>query len=448
MKIELLQTLGAFSLPLAQCARSVAVDSRLAQPGAVFFALPGEKTDGHQFLHDVVEKGVSGAVIKRDFHGEIPKNFPVMRVQDPLHTLQTFAQLSVRDNGAQICAVTGSVGKTTTKDFLSCIASREKRVVATTKSYNSQIGLSLSLLNEMKGGEDWIIAEMGMSHPGEIFALAKIAPPNVAVVTNVSLVHAENFPSLEAIASAKAELFARPETSQCLFNADTNHPEVLLKAASGRGKSFSMNSSTAFWYMHVGDNKLFLRENCVEKELPKPEFPAPHVYENLLAAIAAARAMGVSWKGIEEALPLLHLPSLHLEHVRCRGLHFINDSCNACVPSMIAALDTLKRTPGTRKIAVLGAMKELGSFSIECHEKVGKKAYEVADALYFLGQEWCGVVEKWECKEKKCIVASSLDELIAHLEKDLDDGDSVLLKGSRWANQLWKVVEHFQGGKD
>ena len=443
MKIELLDSLGAFSVPLKRYISTVAVDSRLVEPGAIFFALPGEKTDGHQFLSEVISKGASGAIIREDFQGNIPDQFPVMRVKDPLQTLQMFAQRSVAANRSKVCAITGSVGKTTTKEFVVSIASQEKKIASTIKSHNSQIGLSLSLLNEMKGDEEWIVAEMGMSHAGELTTLTSIAPPDVAVVTNVSLVHAANFPSFQAIAQAKAEIFGKTKTRTCLFNADTNYVDVLSQAALGRGKSFSMKYGDSFWSMRVLEDTLLVQEDGSEKKFKKPLFPAPHVYDNLLAAIATARAMGISWEAIESALPLLHLPSQRIEHTVIRGIHFINDSFNACEPSMLAALDVLKKTPGTRKVAVLGAMKELGSFSPECHKKVGEKAREIADALYFLGQEWLPVIQVWNDKVNNFILASTLQELIDRLEKDLKEGDVVLLKGSRWANQLWKVVEHF-----
>lgn len=446
MELPLLHSLGTFSGPFLHCSPStVAVDSRLVQPGAIFFALRGEKVDGHMFLQEAWKKGAAGAVIRDDFQGEIPASWPVMRVKDPLAVLQTFARQAIAKNGAKICAITGSIGKTTTKDFLATIVSQEKKVVATEKSHNSQIGLGLTLLNQLKGGEEWIIAEMGMCHAGDISGLTDIAPPDIALVTRVCLVHAANFSSFADIAKAKAEIFAKKKTDLCLFNADSDHADILRQAAGSRGKSFSMQGEGSFWSMQVLENSLLVKEEGKEYSLPKPLFPAPHVYENLFAAICASRAIGVSWEGIVDGLPHLRMSAQRLENVICRGIHFINDSFNACEPSMIAALNVLKEASGRRKIAVLGAIKELGSYSEACHRNVFQKACEVADEIYTLGQEWQPMIEKKSVKENKYYLASTREELILLLEKNLREGDTVLLKGSRWANQLWKVVEHFSG---
>jgi UDP-N-acetylmuramoyl-tripeptide--D-alanyl-D-alanine ligase len=442
MYIKHLLSLGTFSCPISPSVQKVAVDSRLVQEGDIFFALPGDRTDGHLFLADVKQKKAAGAVISKSFQGVIPENFPVMRIENPLKTLQEVARMCVGWARGTIFALTGSVGKTTTKEFIHTIVSQEKQVFATSGTQNSQIGMCRALLNGLQGSEDVLVMEMGMTLPGHIRALTSIATPDIALVTTVCHVHAENFASLKNIAEAKAEIFENNKTKLCLYNADIDHSEVFASTGKGEKRTFSMKQKKAFWSMDVLEDALFVYENGSKIKLPKPKFPAIHVYENLLAAIAGSRSLNVSWDGIQKAIPHLKLYERRLEQKTLRGIHFINDSYNACEKSLVAALGVLEERQTMRKIAVIGQMGELGHFSKECHENVGKKALDVADSLYCLGQECFPMVELWEKEGRKVFWTLSLDELIERLDKDLRKEDCVLVKGSR-SNALWKVVEHF-----
>jgi UDP-N-acetylmuramoyl-tripeptide--D-alanyl-D-alanine ligase len=440
--------LGPFSRYLEKPVTGFAVDSRKLRPGDLFFALPGAVSDGHKYLQDILALGASGAVIRADYTGPLPNHLPVVRVEDPLRALQRLAQERVREVGAKVVAVTGSIGKTTTKEFIHTLLSVEHRVTETAENYNSQIGMSLSLMNSIKGDEEWLVVEMGMSNESEIRRLIDIVPPDIAVITMVALVHMENFNTLADIARAKAEIFESHRTTWNLYNADTSHADVLSSSGHGRKRAFSTKGDpSAFWSLDIGDGSVILHEGGEEIILPCPLFPARHIYENMLAAIAVARTAGMEWDAIEEALPLLRLPKRRLEKKRYQGIWFINDSYNAAEPSMVSALEVLSGHAPSRRIAVLGQMRELKNFSEECHRRVGQKALGTADSLYCLGAECGPMIDVWKGAGRPCFWTTSLDELTERLHKDLQNGDVVLLKGSR-SNELWKVVDSFMEGSN
>ena len=427
--------------PISFSVSSVAVDSRLIQPGGLFFALRGAKVDGHRFLQEAAQKGACGAIIRSDFTGEIPKTLPVIRVEDPLLALQDLAKARVHEVGARVAAITGSVGKTTTKEFARTIFSASCPMAATRGNNNSQIGMALCLLNDLCGDEKWLVVEMGMSEAGEIRRLTEIIPPDIALIASIAPVHAEFFESTEQIAQAKAEIFEHPATQWGLFNADAPYSQILRAAGACQKRSFSLRGDPeAYWTMQVCDGTISVREGKEWVELPCPIFPAPHVYDNLLAAIALARTALIPWEALRRALPNLQLPKRRLEMVQKDGVLFINDAYNACELSMLAALDVLAGHAPARRIAVLGQMNELGPLSEECHRRVGERALESADLLFCLGNGCRPIVDAWRSAGRPCSWASSLHELMERLQEELTKGDVVLLKGSR-SNELWKCVE-------
>jgi UDP-N-acetylmuramoyl-tripeptide--D-alanyl-D-alanine ligase len=427
---------------IASPIRAICIDSRQIQKDDLFFALSGSATDGHYFLHEVAKGGARAAVIASDYMGPIPKGLPVIRVKDTLLALQMLAKAAIASCNATKIAITGSVGKTTTKEFVSAFLRCRSKVLQTEGNQNSQIGLAVSLLNNFQGDENYIVAEMGMTQPGHIPKLTKIVPPQVALITRVELVHAQNFESIEKIAEAKAEIFGRDETTACIYNADSPCAGLLAQRSKG-GRAFSMNGApNAFWHLEVLDDALVCMEGEEKFVLPKPNFLARHVYENLLAAIAVARTVQVSWEDIKETIPTLRLLRNRLEKIEVRDICFINDSYNASEVSMISALSVLGNHSPSRRIAVLGRMGELGPFSDGCHKRVGEHALKNADLLFCLGEECAPMIETWRKEKKDCFWTYSLTDLIDELHKRALPGDVVLLKGSR-TNCLWKVVEHF-----
>jgi UDP-N-acetylmuramoyl-tripeptide--D-alanyl-D-alanine ligase len=441
----ILPAFGQFSLPFRVPAR-VAVDTRCVCRDALFFALPGANTDGHQFLEEAAQGGAVAAVISKKFTGHVPQHLSVLRVEDPLATLQHLARKYVETLGAKAIAITGSIGKTTTKEFVRQILAHGEKVLFSEGNQNSQIGLPLCLLNNAAGDERWIVAEMSMTHPGHISNLISIVPPYIAAVVCVAFVHVENFSGLEGIARAKAEIFGHKNTEFALYNADTAHADILEKNGYGAKRAFSSNGNSAYWSLAITDDSLVITEEKTKHVLPKPVFPARHVYDNLLAAVSICRAANVSWEQIITALPTLKLYQRRLEVKELAGITFINDAYNATDLSMLSALEALSSHSSRRRVAVLGQMKELGPFSIDCHQRVGRKALEVADTLYCLGQDCAPMVEIWRSHGRPCFWTCSLEELTQKLLEDVKENDAVLLKGSR-SNHLWEVIDSFERRK-
>ena len=189
-------------------------DSRLIEKGDIFFALPGEKTDGHAFLEEVAKKGAIAAYVKDD----VPSfGLHLIKVPDPLLTLQQLAREKIERFEGKIVAITGSIGKTTTKEFIAQLLATRYKVCSTKKSQNTKITLPLTILNTLEGDEDFLVLEMGMTHPGDIGKLVSIAPPDVAVLTQVTFVHAINFSSYDEIYKYKCEIFSSPRTTSKIY---------------------------------------------------------------------------------------------------------------------------------------------------------------------------------------------------------------------------------------
>jgi UDP-N-acetylmuramoyl-tripeptide--D-alanyl-D-alanine ligase len=422
----------------------VYIDSRELVKGQLFFALKGSVHDGHSFLHEVAANGAVACVINKNYQGSMP-NLPIIKVDDTLLALQELAKSHVEQSRSKIISVTGSIGKTTTKDFIHTLLSAKYKVASSLKNQNSQVGLMLSLLNRVSGNEDYIVLEMSMTHEGNIKRLVEIAPPDIAVVTTIALVHAENFPDgLEGIARAKAEIFSSNKTYLGIINDDSPFSSILMAAGSCQKKKYSSYpQSTANWLMDVNTHTLLVTEEGTSIELPKNDFGAPHVFTNCLASIACARSCGMNWEEIKLAMPYLTLPKQRLETIRKQGITFIDDSYNASEPSMKAALSFVAamKCPG-KKVAIIGQMKELGKFSEECHKRVGEHAIDCVDHVVCFGEECAPVVDVWKQAGKKIDWFLSFDKLLMHLRVLLEQEDLVLLKGSR-SNQLWRILDAF-----
>jgi len=440
---KLLQSIGAFSAPLLVPACKACVDSRKIQPGDLFFALPGARSDGHNYLEQVAKSGACAAIISKSYRGPLPQYLPLLRVDCVLSTLQLLAKEQVKQLRPTVLAITGSYGKTTTKEFIATFLSRSNKTAATPGSQNSQIGLPLSILNTLRSNTPYLVVEMGMDQAGGIRKLIDIAPPNIALITAIGLAHTKNFETLESIAHAKAELFENPKTSICLYNADAPHADILATKARNDKRAFSMHEkSNTFWSLSIEKNMLFITEDSAVFQLPCPRFTSAHVYENLLAAIATARSAGVSWEDIEHTLSSLKLPEQRLQPITLKNIHFINDSFNASEVPTRSALTVLSTYAPSRRVAVIGEMLCLGRFSHECHYRVGLHALTTADVLYCLGKECEAIVNVWKEAGRLVYWTLSLEELTEQLKKDLQKGDVVLLKGSR-PNLLWKILDAF-----
>ncbi len=415
------------------------VDSRAVKAGDLFIALKGEKIDGHSFLYDVEAKGAVGAIVSKKYQG-IHQNLPLIKVDDPLTALQTLAKSAIFQTSPRIVGITGSLGKTSTKEFTTRLLSTKYLVGATPGNNNSQVGLPLAILNHTTGKEEILVLEMGMTLPGHISRLIEIAPPEIALITTVALVHACQFDSLEEIVRTKGEIFSHPSTRLGIYPLEI---DSLSSFGCCKKMSYSIRCSSADFYLK--EDQLYINGD-ESYQLAPFMIPGKHNRHNLLAAIAIARYFNVDWEAINQTIPLLTLPDKRLQFVETKDILFINDAYNAAEQSVIAALETIPQPKGNgKKIAVLGSMLELGKFSDDCHRKVGEHALNYVERMYCLGDECLPMVELWKIENRPIQHFNDLEELIAVLKIELEAGDVVLLKGSR-AKELWKVIDSFERG--
>ncbi|MBS0621705.1 MAG: UDP-N-acetylmuramoyl-tripeptide--D-alanyl-D-alanine ligase [Verrucomicrobia bacterium] len=410
----------------------VACDSRKVKPGDIFFALTGVRTDGHCHLFDAFERGAKGAVVAASYKGPRP-DFDLFVVDDPLATLQQLARERIASLGAEVVGITGSLGKTTIKQFAQELLATKYRTCATLGNQNSQVGLPLSIL-QAPGKPQVMVLEMGMTGEGQIAKLVQIAPPTVALISTIDLVHAEFFEGLEAIGRAKAEIFSHPKTRLALLPESLSLPCTLPK------RTFSITSPEAHFYLEQRGETLYLFEGGIEQARVSWHLHGKHNLHNYLAAIALARSMRVSWEQIEEATPRLSLPSKRFEVVVRRNITLINDAYNSAASSVCAALESLPKVEGKR-IGVLSEMRELGKFSLECHERIAEEALKYLDHLICIGQGCLPIKEKWEKMGRPIDWFEERTQVLEHLRKVARGGDLILFKGARpyALEELWEA---------
>lgn len=419
---------------------NIAVDTRLMAPNTLFFALPGANVDGHKFLKEAKEKGAVAAVVKKNYTGD---NFglPLLFVDDVLESLQTITREILLERKTKIVGVTGSLGKTTTKDFITALLRPKFRVSSTPGNSNSQIGIPLAILNHTTGEEDILVIEMGMTVPGNISKLLQIAPPDIAIITTVALVHACNFESLHAIAKTKAEILSHPKTRLGILDRGIENYEEIAKIGGCQKISFALDSQEADFSLQMAENSLIIRENGQDIVMDPIPVPGRHNLHNFLGASVVARQFGITWEEIRATLPALNLPERRLQFVQKHGALFVNDSYNASQNSMKAALECLPEPEkGGKKIAFLGEMLELGKFSEECHREVGLYALKYVDHLFCFGKECKTLFDVWKAKGRPVEWSMERADMVAALRKILTPGDVILLKGSR-SKEVWKVLD-------
>lgn len=360
---------------------NVCTDTRALMSGDVFVALRGESFDGHGFVRQALESGAIAVVVDQEMP-EVRRRIPQLVVKDTLAAYQQIAAGWRRQFTIPIIGVTGSVGKTTTKELIAAVLSKFGKVHKTRANYNNEIGVPKTLL-EMTADHDFAIVEMAMRGRGEIALLADIAQPTIGLITNVGTAHIGRLGSELAIAEAKCELLAhQPQDSMAILNYDNQR---LMNTAPRfwQGKTITYGLTGGDLQGTVEANNLIL--NGVTLPLP---LPGAHNASNYLAAIAVAQCLGLDWQILRSGL------EVELPNGRARRYSWgddvvlLDETYNAGLESMLAALDLLTQTPGRRRIAVLGAMKELGDYAPEFHQRVGKKVKALGlDGLFLLAND-------------------------------------------------------------
>lgn len=441
---------------LDQVITDAAIDSRLVIPGSMFVALPGENVDGHDFVPEAIERGAGvtmvqkpvslevGTVIdirdnrepdlKKEIHSPI-----ILLVDDCLLALQTAARAWRARLNARIVGITGSVGKSTTKELTAEILGQRYRTIKNPGNLNNEIGLPLSLLRATEAHER-IVLEMGFYVPGEIALLCEIAQPHIGLVTNVSQVHLERAGSMEAIVQGKGELVeslpAGPDGVAIL-----NYDEPLVRGMADRTKAdiffYGLSPEADLWADNIQGLGLegvrFVIHHGPEQLHVRVPLLGRHSVHTALRAAAVGLVDGMTW---EEIVNGLQSSKSQLRLVAVQGpggALLLDDTYNAAPPSVIAALNLLAELEG-RRVVVLGDMLELGDYEEHGHRLVGARAAQVADLLVAVGDRarWIAdEAEKAGLNKEQIIILENSDEAIAYLPEKVSAGDVVLIKGSR-----------------
>jgi UDP-N-acetylmuramoyl-tripeptide--D-alanyl-D-alanine ligase len=426
----------------------VSSDSRTIKRCELFVALRGENFDAHNFVEAVATTGAAGAIVDSTWKGKVPENFALIRAKDTLAAYQQLAANYRKSLKLNVVAITGSNGKTSTKDFTAAVLARRFRVTKTQGNFNNHVGLPRTIL-EATSQDEVAVWEIGMNHPGEVAALAKVAAPDVGIITNIGVAHIEFMGSREKIAEEKGALAeAVGADGTIILNADDPFTKGI--AARARGKVIfagtTAGSIRATEVNQSGNGTDFTILEGAHRCRAQLPVPGLHMVQNALLAVAAGRVFGLSLEECAAGLVAAPLTKARLQVKEIRGVQFLDDSYNANPDSMKAALRTLVELDVEgQRIAVLGEMRELGDQSERRHREVGETAAALkVDHLISIGDVAATISEaaKRAGLNNSSTVASTAEAagLLAELATP---GDLVLIKGSRLA-RTERVIEAFR----
>jgi UDP-N-acetylmuramoyl-tripeptide--D-alanyl-D-alanine ligase len=438
-----------------QCPFSkVFIDSRITSDDGVFVAIIGEVHDGHTFLPNVVEQGVRGLVISREKAEHLPiatwktNAVACIAVKDTTRALGDMAAFNRRRSKASVVGITGSNGKTTTRQMTTTVVSQHYNTLATAGNFNNEIGLPLTLLG-LESDHQWAVVELGTNNPGEIARLTAICSPDIGVITNIGPAHLEGLGSIEGVAREKGSILTGlRKNGKAVLNADDPRVLQLARQAQNEVVLYGLSADAAVRATDVNENEdgisftLKLAEENISIRL---NTPGRFMVTNALAAAAVGNQLGLSpgiikagleaFRPVSGRMNILHTPN---------GIHIIDDTYNANPDSMIVALTTLKTMrAGSRGIFVAGDMLELGAQAPSLHSKIGAMAAQSGiSRLYARGQfaDWMASGARDEGLPAADTITGSREEIIEGLIDWLRPGDWVLVKGSR-GMAMEKVVE-------
>jgi UDP-N-acetylmuramoyl-tripeptide--D-alanyl-D-alanine ligase len=423
--------MGAEGVVPSRAVSGWSVDTRTQAAGDVYFALRGPNHDGHDYAAAAVERGASAVVVERELGlaGEL-------RVPDTLRALQDLASWARDEWAGDVVGVTGSAGKTTTKDAIAHLLETELPVGRTVGNFNNHVGVPLSILR-LPDSCRVAVLEMGMNHAGEIRDLAALARPRVGVVTNVGYAHVEFFESIEGVAGAKQELIeGLPADGVAVLNGDDARVARFREVHPGRSITFGFSEGVDVQAAEFADGRF--RALGVEFET---SLTGRHGVMNLLAALAVAQVYGIAPERLREAVRTFAVGRMRGERLEHNGMVIWNDCYNANPEAMQAMVDVLRETPARRRIAVLGEMLELGNASGMLHRQVGDyAAHHGADVLIGIRG----------CAREMVEAANGIEARFFEDPGDAGEfarsiaapGDALLFKGSRGV-RVEKALEKF-----
>jgi len=439
----------------------ISTDSRKVGPGELFIAIPGERFDGNLFVKAALERGAAGAIAREDCPFQTMAGRPIVVVKDPVLAMADLAAEYRRRLTAKVVAITGSSGKTTTRELVRHAIGAERRTVAAEKSHNNNVGVPITIF-KADATTEVLILEVGTNAPGEIDALARIALPDVAVVTNVGACHLERLVDEDGVAVEKGALVARMrEGGTAVLNAD-DHRVLGMAARMGAGRrtvffsgrisplplgregapkpagTFSVGAqggaSTSTSTGRREDEMLVGPESLEGITLP---FEGSHNRQNAIAALAVARALGLDVRAAARRLETAVLPGRRLERQALpNGIIVIDDAYNANPASTLAALDVLAGTKG-RKVFVFGGMRELGTHAEKHHRAIGAHAalsgVAIMAAVGADARTAAQAAIQAGLRPEQVFPCDTPEEAALRLASRLEPGDQVLVKGSRAA---------------
>ena len=376
---------GSLSVDRKIYFEGVCTDTRSDVEGKLFVALEGAHFDGHDFIK-VAEDNGAKAIIS---HKDINSNLPLIKVVDTEKAYQKIAAFHRKSYGPIVIAITGSNGKTSTKNMLNSILQLEAPTLSTEGNFNNHLGVPKTLLN-LKKNHQFCIIEMGANHQNEISLLCNIANPNLAIITNANNAHIGEFGNLKNLVEAKGEIFKSLSKDGIAFiNNESPHKKIWRKISGTQEIIFFGNQSAIYasniqqstedinFQLNIGENKINITLKLIGR----------HQVDNALAAAACASELGIGLEIIKDGLENTIPEKGRLELIELENFTLLNDSYNANPHSMKAAIDTIKKFPG-KKIAVLGSMDELGKDSIKLHQEIGEYAKNSGiEKLFSIGED-------------------------------------------------------------
>ncbi|MHC1784430.1 MAG: UDP-N-acetylmuramoyl-tripeptide--D-alanyl-D-alanine ligase [Anaerolineaceae bacterium] len=430
------------------------IDSRHVIPGSLFIAMPGERTDGHSYVDEAFKQGATVAVIQQDIPGDYPvldlrngADTPIdmipqtpfcLRVENSLAALQKIAGFWRRKLDLRVIGITGSVGKSTTKEMVAEVLNERFVTLKNTGNLNNEIGLPLTLLR-LSEGHQRAVLEMGFYVPGEIAFLCELAQPQVGVITNIGTVHAERAGSRESIALGKSELIqALPPAPT--GSAILNYDDPLVRPMAGLTRAhvvyYGLDPEADLWADQIESVglegirfRLHYQKDTLHIRVP---LIGRHSVHTVLRAAAVGLVEHMSWAeivaGLQTSQTQLRMAAVHTEN----GAMLLDDTYNASPESTLAALNLLSEMSG-RKIAVLGDMLELGQYEIHGHELVGIRAAQTTDLLVTIGERGATIARAAKeagLPSNKILSFNDVQEVVGYLKENLKEGDVALVKGS------------------
>ncbi|MGU8235834.1 UDP-N-acetylmuramoyl-tripeptide--D-alanyl-D-alanine ligase [Clostridium perfringens] len=413
--------------------KAVSTDTRKIEEGTMFIALKGENFNGNNYVLDAFNKGAKIAIVdevKCDLN-ELKEDVALIKVQNTGRALMDLAKFYREKLGLKVVGITGSAGKTSTKDLVAAVLSDKYKVFKTKGNFNNEIGLPLMIL-ELDSTYDVAILEMGMRGLGQIKELAEIASPDLGIITNIGISHIEILKTRENILKAKMEIatfFDKNNTLVVWGNDDFLGalPEAQYKIVkTGVGENFEIGAKNIA--LEELSSKFTVYDGEKEEEFSL-DMPGEHNISNLMLGIAIAKELGVSFEEMKRGLKNIEATSMRLELIKKDGFAILNDCYNSSPVAVKSAIDVMKNIEGKRRIAVLGTMRELGHKSEEAHMEIGKYAKEngIEKVLCF-GDFSENIKEGYG---EGCTVYENKEELIKDLLNIICEGDIILVKASR-----------------